>query len=705
MALYDEFDRRPNRLITARSAYLRAAAYQPVGWYEFTPDAFAEARRQEKPVLLDIGAAWCHWCHVIDRESYEHPEIAALINEHFIPVKVDRDERPDIDARYQTAIQLLTGHGGWPLTAFLTPDGAPFYGGTYFPPEDIAGRTGFLTLLPRLAHAYRHRRHELEEVAQSLRARAEGREGAPPAGVSEEQPATILRALGTQFNRDQGGFERGRPKFPHPAAIELALLQWDATRDDRWRVMVVKTLREMAWGGIHDQLGGGWHRYATDAGWSIPHFEKLAPDNALMLENLTHACRAFDDPLLREAALSTLAFILRELTDHRRGGFYASQDADGRPHDDGDYWTWSQAEFLRALSAEETQVLVPYFGVTPRGNMPEHHRTVLRVMRTPEELAGDLELPLETVRARIAGGKAALLRAREQRKAPAIDTSKYAGWNALLISALLEAGTLLEHDEALRVALRAADTLLRDAYDPDQGIYHQFHAEDGARLPGLLEDQAYAAQALLAAFGCGGQRAQLAAALRLLELCIAQYWDDDAGGFFDVAAERGGVEAAFLASRRKTIDDLPTPAPNAVLAMALDRAWLLTHEARYRDYARRTLEAFAAEAPHYGVYAAGYGLAVSHHLRPPAAAIIVGALEDDATQALWRAARETYRSGRLVAAFAPDANPPYPAPEGAAAVAYVCAGQHCSEPKTEPEALRRALSALGRPPRGMDEAA
>ncbi|OPZ88055.1 MAG: Thiol:disulfide interchange protein DsbD [bacterium ADurb.Bin429] len=704
MALYDEFDRRPNRLINARSAYLREAAYQPVGWYEFTPEAFAEARRQEKPVLLDIGAAWCHWCHVIDRESYENPEIATLINEHFIPVKVDRDERPDIDARYQTAIQLLTGHGGWPLTAFLDPDGVPFYGGTYFPPEDIAGRTGFLTLLPRLAHVYKHRRHELEEVAQSLRARAEEREGIPSAGLSDELPAKILRALRTHFNRDQGGFERGGPKFPHPAAIELALLGWDVTGEEFWRVVVVKTLREMVWGGIHDQLGGGWHRYATDAGWSIPHFEKLASDNALMLENLTHACRAFDDSLLREAARGTLGFILRELTDHQRGGFYASQDADYSLHDDGDYWTWSQAEFLDALSADEVKVLVPYYGVTPRGNMPEHHRNVLRVMRTPEELVDDLELPLETVRARIASGKAALLRARGQRKTPAVDTSKYAGWNALLISALLEAGTLLEHDEALSVALRAADTLLRDAYDPDQGIYHQFHAEDGARLPGLLEDQAYAAKALLEAFGCGGQRAQLEAALRLLDLCIARYWDDDTGGFFDVAADRSGVEAAFLTSRRKTIDDLPTPAPNAVLAITLDRAWLLTHDERYRDYARRTLEAFAAEAPHYGVYAAAYGLAVSHHLRPPAAAIIVGALEEDAAQALWRAARETYRPGRLVAAFAPDAKPPYPAREGETAVAYVCVAQRCSEPKTEPEALRRALSAFGRPAHGEEAA-
>lgn len=695
MALYDEFDRQPNRLITAQSAYLRAAAYQPVGWYEFTPEAFAEARRQEKPVLLDIGAAWCHWCHVIDRESYENPEIATLINELFIPVKVDRDERPDIDARYQTAVQLLTGHGGWPLTVFLDADGVPFYGGTYFPPDDVEDRVGMKTLLPRLAHAYKYRRHELNEVARSLderiaATRADGLHRAPLTG---DVVAAIARSVRARFNADQGGFEPGGPKFPHPAVIEFALMEYDRTGVDYWRLIVEKTLREMAWGGIHDHLGGGWHRYSVDAHWTVPHFEKLASDNALILENLVHAARAFDDPLLRAAADDTLAFILTDLTDHERGGFYASQDADYSLADDGDYWTWSEAQFLLALPPDEVHVLGRYFGVTPAGDM-HGGRNVLRVRRTPPEVARDLELPLEQVEACITAGMHALRQARALRKTPKIDRSKYASWNALLISALLEAGALFGRDDALSVALVAADTLLRDAYDPDQGIYHRFHADDGARLPGLLEDQAYAARAFLDAFAAGGQPAHLQAARRLLDLCLEQY-HDASGGFLDVAANRPPAEAPYLTPRRAVIDDQPTPAPNAVLALTLDRMWLLTHEERYRDAARGVLEAFAGTAPQYGLFAAMYGLTATYHAHPPVTAVIVGDLDDDATQALWQAARATYRPGRLAVVFAPDADPPYPPRE--TPVAYVCAGETCSEPVTHPDALRRVLREFDRP--------
>lgn len=705
MALYDEFERQPNRLITAQSAYLREAAYQPVGWYEFTQEAFEEARRQGKPILLDIGAAWCHWCHVIDRESYENPEIATLINEQYIPIKVDRDERPDIDARYQTAVQLLTGHGGWPLTVFLDSDGVPFYGGTYFPPEDMEGRMGFKTLLPRLAYTFTHRRHELEEVAHTLGGNTEQANiSAVSAGaLSDDVLHPLVHALRSHFNTDQGGFERGGPKFPHPSAIELALLQWDITQEPIWRIIVVKTLREMCWGGIYDQLGGGWHRYSTDATWTVPHFEKLASDNALMLENLVHATRATDDPQLRIAAEGTLMFILRELTDHERGGFHASQDADYSQEDDGGYWTWSDTQIRQALTVDEARVLVPYFGIKSHGEMSDG-RNVLRVMRTPDELAHELALPIDTIYARIAEGKQALMRAREQRKTPKIDRTKYASWNALLISALLEAGTLLSHDDALNTALVAADTLLRDAYDPDQGIYHLFHAEDGARLPGLLEDQAYAAKAFLDAFGASGQRTHLDAALHLLDICLTRYWDADAGGFFDVAMDRSGVEVKFLEQRRKTIDDQPIPAPNAVLALTLDRAWQLTHDDRYHDFARRTLEAFAGSARHYNIYAATYAQAVYYHLHSPASAVIVGDLRDDATQSLWQVARATYRPGRLVAAFAPDDNPPYPAQEGAT-VAYVCAGQTCSAPVAHPENLRRILTEFGRSSTGRREEA
>jgi len=700
MALYEEFEPRPNRLIDAQSAYLRSAAYQPIGWYEYGSEAFAEAQRADKPILLDIGAIWCHWCHVIDRESYDDPEIATLINEQFIPVKVDRDERPDIDARYQTAVQVLTGTAGWPLTVFLTPDGTPFFGGTYFPPEDRGDRVGFKSLLPRLAETYKHRREELLAVSRVLAERVEHveeRDADGPA-VSQETFDRLADGVLRRFNPDQGGFERTGPKFPHPAAIELALLQWDWTGDVRWRVVVERTLLAMGLGGIYDQLGGGFHRYATDDDWIVPHFEKMSYDNALLLENYTHACRALGVEFFRVIADGTLEFILRELRDSERGGFYSSQDADNTSRDDGSYWTWTLEEFIAVLNTEEAAVLAPYYGVKRRGDMPETGRNVLYVHESAEEIARRIEAPVEEVHRLVASGKRKLLQARRRRKKPRIDTSKYTGWNALLASACLEAGALLEHPEATAFALRTVKVMLRDAYDEDQGMYHAFHTGAGALLPGLFEDQIYMARALLDAFAVGGDRAHLDAARRLLDLCLEFYWEEEHGGFQDI--DRRELERAttpYLGFPRKVVEDMPTPSANAVAVLTLDRLWVLTGDDRYHEYAGRALKAFSQEAPGYGPFAAAYGLAVWYHLHPPVTAVIVGAPDAEETRRLWSAALNTYRPGRLVALFPPGAPElHYPPVEGHAA-AYVCAGQTCAPPATEPEELQHLLQTFGKP--------
>jgi len=700
MALYEEFEPRPNRLIDAQSSYLRSAAYQPIGWYEYGPEAFEEARRMDKPVLLDIGANWCHWCHVIDQESYEDPEIAILINENYIPVKVDRDERPDIDARYQTAVQVLTGTGGWPLTVFLTPEGTPFFGGTYFPPEDRGDRVGFKSLLPRLAETYRLRREELLSVARVLAERVEHareREAGGPE-VNEEIFDRLAEGVLLRFNPDQGGFERTGPKFPHSAAIELALQQWDSTGDIRWRVVVERTLLAMGLGGIYDQLGGGFHRYATDDDWIVPHFEKMSYDNALLLENYVHACRALGVEFFHVIADGTLEFILRELRDIERGGFYSSQDADNRSRDDGSHWTWTLDEVTAALSAEEAAVLIPYYGVKRRGDMPETGRNVLRVAESAEQIAGKLQSPVEQVHKLVASGKRKLLQARRKRGKPRIDTSKYTGWNALLISACLEAGALLEHPEATSFALRTVKVILRDAYDEDRGMYHAFHTGEGTAFPGLFEDQAYMAKALLDAFAAGGDPDHLEAARRLLDLCIEHYWDEEQGGFQDVdRRELARSVTRYLAHPRKTIEDMPTPSANAVAVIALDRLWVLTGEERYHEYAAWTLKAFSAEAPGYGPFVAAYGLAMWHHLHPPPAAIIVGPPDAEETRRLRSAALETYRPGRLVAVFPPDApDLKYP-PVAEGAAAYVCADRACAPPTADVEELKKLLQTFGKP--------
>lgn len=699
MALYEEFEPRPNRLIDAHSAYLRNAAYQPVGWYPYGPEAFAEAQRQDKLILLDIGASWCHWCHVIDRESYEDPEIATLLNERYIAIKVDRDERPDIDARYQTAVQLLTGGGGWPLTVFLTPDGTPFYGGTYFPPRDFGGRLGLATVLPRLADIYRLHRDELQEMARLVAGRtahAYAREGEH--GTLEEATFhRIANGIRIHFDPDRGGFERTGPKFPHAGAIELALLQWDVTGDQGWRNVAHRTLTAMAQGGIYDHLGGGFHRYANDADWRVPHFEKMGYDNALLLACYTHAYRAFGDALFREVATETLDCLLHDFADWERGGFYGTQDADNTPRDDGSFWTWSLDEFTRVLNQAELPVLVRYFGVRRRGDMPESGRNVLHVAARPESIAEELGISLEDVHQRIASGKRKLLAVRHRRKIPPVDTTKYLGWNALLISACLEAGTLLGRDNAVAFALRTVEQVLRDAYDPDRGVYHLQHPGQGVEVPGLFEDQAYMARALLDAFSVNGDQALVRAAQRILDLCIERYWDEEHDGFLDVERMAEAVPVTpFLSQRRKVIEDTPTPAANAVAVLALDRLALLTGDARYHEYARRTLVTFAGRAPDYGPFAATYGLAMWFHLHPPAVATIVGPLDHAETRQLWTAALETYRPGRLVAVFPPDApNLPCP-PVAEGAIACVCAGQACAKPTAKPETLRDILRTFGR---------
>lgn len=701
MALYEEFEPAPNRLIDAQSAYLRSAAYQPIGWFEYGPEAFDEARRQNKPLLLDIGAVWCHWCHVIDRESYEDPEIATLINEHFIPVKVDRDERPDIDARYQVAVQLLTGQGGWPLTVFLTPEGKPFYGGTYFPAEDRHGRMGMKTLLPRVAHGYRHNREQLEETANTLleRAHANGIGSVAAGAISDDTYRQIFDGVRRRFNPDQGGFERSSPKFPHAGAIEVALLQWDVTRDDTWRTIVEKTLTEMGQGGIYDQLGGGFHRYSTDDTWTVPHFEKMSYDNAVLLENYVHAYRAFGVTYFREIAEGTLDFLLRDFADQKRGGFYGSQDADNSLHDDGDYWTWTPEELGAVLTPDEAQVLARYYGVGRRGNMPESDRSVLRRDKSPVKIAHETGLPLEKVQEHIDTGRRKLLEARNHRKTPRIDTDKYANWNGMLIAALLETGILLDRADATRFALRTLDVMLHDDYDPDHGFYHNFHSEIGARLPGFLDDQVFMARALLEGYSVSGKAAYLDAARRVMDLCLELYWDEEHGGFLDVERDRlASYAEEFMRAPRKVIEDMPAPAANAVAALVLDRLWLITGDDRYHEVARRTLETFATHAPGYGPFASFYGLAVYYHLHPPAHAVVVGGFDEAQTAGLRQAALSTYRPGRLVMCIAPgEAQGHYQlGPEGKP-VAYVCAGQTCSAPSSDPATLQETLRTFGKP--------
>ncbi len=620
-----------NRLKDSASPYLRSAAHQPIDWHEWGDAAFERAKAEDKPILLDIGAVWCHWCHVIDRESYENVEIAKIINEHFVPVKVDRDERPDVDSRYQSAISAISGQGGWPLTGFLLSDGKPFFGGTYFPPDDQMGRPGFRRVLLAVADSYRNKRAELERAANSLSeavAQAEVFTGARAefdVGVVDAQ----IKSITQLFDIKNGGFGRA-PKFPHSSAIDLILERYQQTvgrsaaarREEKHLLAIAETtLEKMARGGVYDQLAGGFHRYSVDERWLVPHFEKMSYDNSELLKNYLHASQMVDNWRLSQTAESIVAWVNETLSDRSSGGFYASQDADYSLEDDGDYFTWTLEEVRAVLSPEEAKVIELLYDVEEHGEM--HHnpaKNVLWEARELEEVAETLKIDWDAASKLALAAEFKMLEARRNRPTPFVDKTMYVSWNAMFVSAYLEADRILTESSYLgckEFALKTLNRMLREAWSESRGFGHRI---GGPSLEGSLDDQVFSVLALLDAYEATLDPRYFSAAQKTMDLCIARYGDAEGGAFFDRpsdAAPMGGLDV-----RRKPFQDSPTPGANSVAAIALIRMHAFTGDDRYRDFAQKTLEAFAGIAPQYGLFAATYGLAATlfahHPLQVPA---------------------------------------------------------------------------------------
>ncbi len=685
-----------NRLKNSASPYLRSAAHQPVDWHEWGEAAFQKARAEGKPVLLDIGAVWCHWCHVIDRESYENPEIAAMINKLFIAVKVDRDERPDVDARYQSAVSAISGQGGWPLTAFLTPDGKPFYGGTYFPPDDAMGRPGFRRILAGISEAFQTRRQEVDVSAQALEdavAKAEmfaGARGKVDAGAAEG----VIEAALAQFDEAHGGFGHA-PKFPHASVVDLLLERYQTTRDAPLLHAAERTLEGMALGGVYDQLGGGFHRYSVDERWLVPHFEKMSYDNSELLKNFLHGWQVTGKALFRETAEGIIAWVNEVLCDRERGGFYASQDADQTLDDDGDYFTWTLGEVRAALSPEEARAVEIYYDIGAQGEM--HHdpeRNVLWVAASVEEVAKKLRLDEASARILLGRARGKLLAARrERRPIPAVDETIYTGWNAMFVSAYLDAARVLARDDCRNFALKTLERILAETWDESKGFLHR---AGGPRLDGALDDQVFAAGALLDAYEVTLDGRYFDIAERAMRVAVERFGHAEGGGFFDRAkdaAPMGGLEV-----RRKPMQDSPTPGANSVAAMVLDRLYGFTGEKLYREWAETTLEAFAGLAPQYGLFAGTYGLAALLHARHTLEVVVTGAAGDAKAAELEKAAGEVYRFGKAVLRVTPErlARGRLPAALGETlphldagkAQALVCVETTCHPPVTEAERLR-----------------
>jgi uncharacterized protein len=691
-----------NRLKDSTSPYLRSAAHQPVDWHEWGEEAFARARAENKPILLDIGAVWCHWCHVIDRESYENPEIAAIINRFYVPVKVDRDERPDVDSRYQSAISAISGQGGWPLTAFLTPDGKPFFGGTYFPPEDAMGRPGFKRILASIAEAFKTRRAEVDTSAVALEeavAKAEvfrTARGEFDAGIVD----AVLESALHLFDEHNGGFGQS-PKFPHASAVDLLLERYQSTRDPHLLHVAERTLEAMALGGVYDQLGGGFHRYSVDERWCVPHFEKMTYDNSELLKNFLHGYQVTRKPLFLETAEGIITWVNEVLSDQPRGGFYASQDADQTLDDDGDYFTWTQTEVRAALSAEESRAVELYYDVGKRGEM--HHnpeKNVLWVASSVAEIAAKMGLDESNARILLARAKGKLLAVRRERHpTPAIDKTIYVGWNAMFVSAYLEAARVLGREDCREFALKTLDRVIAEALDESKGFLHRV---GGPRLEGTLDDQIFAAAALLDAYESTLDQKYFEKAERTMRLAVERFGDPDGGGFFDRAKDAspmGGLEV-----RRKPLQDSPTPGTNSVAVIVLDRLYAFTGEKLYRDWAEKTLEAFVGLIPQYGLFAATYGLAALLHSRHPIQVVVLGATEDPNAAALEKAANEVYRFGKAVlrvtperlasASLAPALSETLPHLDASKPQALVCIETTCHPPVTSPEKLKALLAEI-----------
>ena len=716
-----------NWLEQAASSYLRSARHQPVQWRPWGEEAFALAQSENKPILLDIGAVWCHWCHVMDRESYEDAEIAELINQHFIAIKVDRDERPDVDARYQAAVSAISGQGGWPLTAFLTPDGRPYFGGTYFPRDERYGRPGFGRVLLTMASVWRERREEALESADSVMASIEhnesfsGRGGELTLALVDKIAASAL----AQFDPRNGGFG-SQPKFPHPGILDL-LLEVAANRGAgnqppeqaaKAHDAFCTTLAKMSRGGVYDQLAGGFHRYSVDERWVVPHFEKMLYDNTELLRNYVHGFQSFVRPDFLETAVEIIHWLDDWMTDRELGGFYASQDADINLDDDGDYFTWTVDEAKAVLPPTELEFAARYWDIGELGDM--HHnpaKNVLHRKQTLAEFAAAAGKSEEYLRMLLDSAQRKLLSARRLRPTPFVDRTIYTGWNAMAIRAYLEAARVLHMDSARDFALRTLNRLMDEAWDGDAELRHVIaYAPDDSipvstlqeSVPGTLEDYAFTVHALVDGWFATGEMKYYHAAIKLADAMIARFYDETAEAFHDTAAPAPGTAPlGALGTRRTPIQDAPTPAGNPTAASALLRLEALSGRNEYREIAEATLNSFSGIVEHFGLYAGSYGLALELLLLDPVQVIIVGSGPDAARLEAVAVARFAVNktvmriaSFRLVAGGIPEVLAEslleesefrVPPPPGAEAFALICRGRTCLPPITDVEVLVAAL--------------
>ncbi|WDO06489.1 thioredoxin domain-containing protein [Streptomyces murinus] len=673
-----------NRLANAASPYLQQHADNPVDWWPWTPEAFEEARRRDVPVLLSVGYSACHWCHVMAHESFEDQDTADYLNAHFVSVKVDREERPDVDAVYMEAVQAATGQGGWPMTVFLTPDAEPFYFGTYFPPAPRHGMPSFRQVLEGVRQAWSTRRDEVGEVAgkivRDLAQREISHQGSRPPG--EQELAQALLGLTREYDAQRGGFG-GAPKFPPSMVLEFLLRHHARTGAEGALQMAQDTCERMARGGLYDQLGGGFARYSVDRDWIVPHFEKMLYDNALLCRVYAHLWRATGSELARRVALETADFMVRELRTNE-GGFASALDADsddgsGR-HVEGAYYVWTPEQLTGVLGEADAQLAAQFFGVTEEGTF-EHGQSVLQLPQ--DEGVFDAE--------KIASVKRRLLDARALRPAPGRDDKVVAAWNGLAIAALAETGAYFDRPDLIEAALGAADLLVRVHLDEHARLARTSRDGRAGANSGVLEDYADVAEGFLALASVTGEGVWLDFAGLLVDHVLARFTDPETGALYDTAAD-----AEQLIRRPQDPTDNATPSGWSAAAGALLGYAAQTGSEAHRTAAERALGVVQALGPRVPRFI-GWGLAVAEALLdgPREIAVVGPSLADAATTALHRTALLGTAPGAVVAVGTPDSEEfpllaDRPLVSGQAA-AYVCRDFTCDAPTTDPDRLRTAL--------------
>ena len=697
-----------NRLIHETSPYLLQHAHNPVDWYPWGKEALEKARHEDKPLLLSIGYSACHWCHVMEHESFENEEIAALMNERFVSVKVDREERPDLDGIYMQALQAMTQQGGWPMTMFLTPAGKPFFGGTYFPPRDRHYGSqimpGFPRVLLSVSQTFKEQRQQVEEQAQQIAEYLQQRDATPlhvqaglraSGNVVLDMLDTAGQALAEEFDDVHGGFGSA-PKFPHTMSLELLLRihlhkqagEMSNGQHSNELAMVEQTLQAMAYGGIYDQLGGGFHRYSVDAQWQVPHFEKMLYDNALLSRLYLHAYLVTGKPFYRQIVQETLDYVVREMTAPA-GGFYSTQDADSEGVE-GKFFTWGLEEIQQALPERDARLFALAYGVSSHGNF--EGKNILHVARDVQQIAGEEQLSVEEVQASLRQSRSTLFQLREQRVKPGRDEKILTSWNGLMLRSFAEAARYLDRSDYLQVAVNNATFLLQMLRK--DGRLMRTYKDEQARLNGYLEDYVFLADGLLALYEASFETRWFAEARALMEQAIALFADVQQGGFYDT-----GADHETLISRPRESMDNATPAGNSVAVEMLLHLWAFTGEQSYRqradDYLRPLADVMVQHPQAFGYVLSALDFAIS----PVKEVAVIGQPGATDAQALLAVVNRRYLPNSVLTCAAPGDTQAVqtvplladrPLKEGKA-TAYVCQNFACQSPVNTPEELAALL--------------